>query len=822
MAVLATRSGIAMTIDWTHAKRIFLEARALAPDARGAFLHEACSEAPELRDAVRGMLAHDDESFLCTPALGAPFKVPTAQAVLETEGLPTFVPGYRLLEVLGEGASGIVYKAEGHEEAATPGGDRRHVAIKVLKSGIHATNAMERFRKEIRVLHRLDHPAIAKILDAGVCPDDDRLWFAMDYVDGRPIDGLRSDLSTTQRIRLLAQIASAIGHAHAQGVVHRDLKPANILIDADGEPHIVDFGIARVLDSNEAQLTASGQILGTVPYMSPSQLSGRSAHVDRRMDVYALGVVAYEFLTGRLPFEHQGLDALVLSIRTGRARRLRRVDPALPAELETIVHCAMDPDPERRYPDANALAADLERVLSGETITARQIPARVRARRFVAQHRGLVAGLTLAFVTLVAGIVVTLLALNDALEQRRLAEARLVTIEAEQRKAIAERKAADLARNAANDAKLAATDARLRAERVRDYLTFMMEVGPPASLESILRKRSITLKRDFPDDLEARADVGRAIAIGLWGYGDERRAYALMTDACRYYVETFGTKDERSLKCRADFFRMSVDLELPVAKEIGRAASDAREVLGVDHDITIRLDHQCVRELSKGDDLAKAEARIRALIPRCIKKYGATARISIDSRCALARALFAADRKEEAEKLFRSSQRIARRWAAHPHASGVVGYNHGTILLATEPERGLRLLEASLDELRKRCGHGEECAIELSVHDSIAKAHAKLGHLDEARAAFETVLRGRTKIHGAASAKTLNAVYQLGTFEIERGELESASRRLRASLKHAYALPDGSELRDRYLTTTAQCLRKLGDDRRAGWIEARK
>lgn len=320
-----------------------------------------------------------------------------------TEVLPPTIGPYRITGRLGEGGMGIVYAAEQYEP-------RRNVALKVIR-GTHGADDVQRrlFARELQSLARLNHPNIAAIYDAGRTPFGEP-YFAMEFVEG--VDLLTfcarpRVLALRERITLMVQIARAMSHAHERGIVHRDLKPANILVRTGAHPVILDFGLARILDPEapDVRTTRAGAMLGTLAYMSPEQARGDIDAVDIRTDVYSLGVILYELLTGCLPIDLSG-EALVRAvqrIQTLLPRDPRSVNPALPRDLAIITMKCLEKQPERRYGSAAELAQDLERFLTGHPILARPASRIYRAQRFVRRNAVAVLLVTLLFAAITAG-----------------------------------------------------------------------------------------------------------------------------------------------------------------------------------------------------------------------------------------------------------------------------------------------------------------------------------------------------------------------------------------------------------------------------------
>ena len=412
-------------------ENIFDAARNLAnPAARRVFLDQACADDPDLRARVESLLAAEAgaEKFFNEVA---PL-VLTAGALNEgtiktsfpsntTEFGITEVPGtrigrYKLLQRIGEGGGGVVYMAEQEEPV------RRRVALKIIKLGMDTRNVIARFEAERQALALMDHPNIARVLDAGAT-DSGRPFFVMELVRGVKITEYcdKNHLDTRQRLGLFIQICQAIQHAHQKGIIHRDIKPSNILVtlhDGVPVPKVIDFGIAKAVEvrlTDKTLFTAYEQIIGTPAYMSPEQAEMSGLDVDTRSDIYSLGVLLYELLTGRPPFDpktlvQHGLEEMRRTLREQEPQRpstmvttlqgaeltataeQRHAEPPklvslLRGDLDWIVMKALEKDRRRRYETANGLAMDIHRYLNNEPVVARPPSRFYRFQKLVRRNK---------------------------------------------------------------------------------------------------------------------------------------------------------------------------------------------------------------------------------------------------------------------------------------------------------------------------------------------------------------------------------------------------------------------------------------------------
>ncbi|MBI2398708.1 MAG: serine/threonine protein kinase [Xanthomonadales bacterium] len=374
----------------------------------------------------------------------------------DVEASGTLIGRYRILQKLGEGGFGEVFEAEQTHPV------RRRVALKVIKPGMDSRDVIARFMAERQALALMDHPHIARVLDAGTT-DGGQPYFVMELVAGEPVTAYcdRHNLSVTERLAVFEQVCTAVQHAHGKGVIHRDLKPSNVLVGThEDQPFakVIDFGIAKATGSrltDNTLFTAQNQMIGTPLYMSPEQAEG-SADIDTRSDVYSLGVLLYQLLTGTTPFEsvsirgaaHAEIQRILREVDPPRpsvclsrsqdtlnqVAAHRRTDPVhlarqLRGELDWIVMKAIEKDRSRRYETANGLAMDVRRYLSGQPVLAAPPSAAYRMRKFVRRHRGAVAAGILLAISLLVGMAGFAWQASIATRQARIAEQRASELE---------------------------------------------------------------------------------------------------------------------------------------------------------------------------------------------------------------------------------------------------------------------------------------------------------------------------------------------------------------------------------------------------------
>lgn len=415
-------------------QEIFIAAIEQPASEREAHVEAACATDPSLRGEVHAMLAQyaADESADANPFGETQIEVVRAklEGLLEDPSdapladVPVRIEGYTIHRLIGVGGMGVVYEAM----QTSP---RRRVAMKLLDAIKPAPDRMRRFAQEAELLGRLQHPGIAQVFEAGTA-DHGRgaqPYFAMEFVDGVDVRTYcdREGLDVRARAELIAKVCDAVHYAHGQGVIHRDVKPENVLVNEHGQPKVLDFGIARATDAStilSTIVTEEGQLLGTLPYMAPEQLRAAPEAVTNRVDIYAIGVLAYEIFAGRRPHavEDLTISSAIAVLANADAPRLAKLDPRFKGDLDTIVGKALEADPARRYPTAAAMGGDFRRHLDEQPITARPPTRAYRARKFVRRNRTLVAGAASTAVVLTLGLIVSLMLADAERSQRQRAD----------------------------------------------------------------------------------------------------------------------------------------------------------------------------------------------------------------------------------------------------------------------------------------------------------------------------------------------------------------------------------------------------------------
>jgi non-specific serine/threonine protein kinase/serine/threonine-protein kinase len=576
----------------------------------------------------------------------------------------TSIGPYRLLKKIGEGGMGQVWLAEQTEPV------RRQVALKLIKVGIYDDGVLKRFQAERQSLAMMDHPAIAKVFDAGSTPDG-QPYFVMEYVPGLPITEYcdQKQMSIRQRLDQFIKVCDGVQHAHLKAIIHRDLKPANILVaEVDGKPlpRIIDFGLAKATTpeaggSDETMFTMVGAVVGTLGYMSPEQADSSVLDVDTRTDVYSLGVVLYVLLTGSLPFDSKKLQRPLHEV----LRQLREDEPPRPSsrvgqekessassagmrgveakqlvsllhgDLDWITMKALEKDRARRYGTPSELAADITRYLENEPVVARPASTGYRLQKYVRRHRVAVA---------VASGLVVLLAAFMVMQGVQL------------RRTTRERDRANRERD--------------RATRITDFMTGMFKVSDPSeargnsiTAREILDKASKDIGSGMAKDPEAQAQMMYVMGGVYDSLGLDLQAVALYQQSLEIRRRVLGPEHPDTIESMAAL--------VPVLDKVGRGEESdqlnhetyrlARRVLGPENPTTL---HAMVNEGAFFYDhgrYAEAEKWFRESLDLTRRVLGPENRHTLQPMSMLAATFLQEGRYAEAEKLYRELLDIERR-----------------------------------------------------------------------------------------------------------------------------------------------------------------
>ncbi len=492
---------------WDRVQKLFEESLKQSHQERDAFLDQKCSGDDDLRNEVESLLRHHFQAStgFMEPQERSPCEVvknlpPPASDPLIGER----VGAYRVKGFIGSGGMAQVYLAQQDQP-------RRTVALKVMKKAITSRSALRRFAFESQILGRLHHANIAQVYGAGThdTDEDSVPYFAMEYVpNAKPITeyARHKDLNTRDRLVLFAKVCDAVYHGHQKGIIHRDLKPGNILIDSNGEPKVIDFGVARSTDSDMAVTTvqtAVGQLIGTLQYMSPEQCDADPDDLDIRSDVYSLGVVLYELLCDQLPYD------LAKAAVYEAARIIREETPARPStinrtlrgDVETIAMKAVEKDRNRRYQSAGDLARDILRYLRNEPIDARPPSLPYQVRMFARRNKAAFGTLVAIFAVLSVGIVAVTIAWRQTGIARDAASA--------------QRAQAELERDRAD--RMFAQGHRLAKAAMGEFFTELGLVDLPGTLPA--RQLLVNYSLEYLEGIEDQAEDDTSLRIDIaWGH----------------------------------------------------------------------------------------------------------------------------------------------------------------------------------------------------------------------------------------------------------------------------------------------------------------
>ncbi|MBL8755418.1 MAG: serine/threonine protein kinase [Planctomycetes bacterium] len=819
--------------DHQRLRQLFDQALDLPAGGRADFLAKACAGDDDLRRRVLAMLgAADDGNFLSAPTgpLGAAGDGP---AVLR-EGPGTRIGPYKLLQQIGEGGFGVVFLAEQEQPVA------RMVALKIVKLGMDTRQVIARFEQERQALALMDHPNIARVLDAGAT-DTGRPYFVMDLVKGDPIVDYcdRNRLTLGERLALFTQVCHAVQHAHGKGIIHRDLKSSNVLVGtSDGRPlaKVIDFGIAKATSqklTDKTLFTEHQQVVGTLQYMSPEQAAG-SLDIDTRTDVYSLGVLLYELLTGSTPFDRKTIqDAMLGEIQ----RMIREVDPPRPStrlsdshdtlasiaahrrveparlglllrgDLDWIVMMALEKDRGRRYGTADGLAADIARHLAGEPVVAAPASRTYRLRKFVRRHRGKVLAGALVALSLLGGIVVSgwqarvaaveaKRALDaEATTRKRAAELQLVI---DFQGSMLEQVDATRAGMQLSDDVLARFDAALRKAGVPDAERVPMQASFQAAWQrlnatdvarelvdhTILQPAVATIARTLAGQPTVAASMRQVLGNRYRELGMYDRALPLLQAAVATLRAELGAEHLNTLLAIEDLARLHQDrMDAAEAQPlVDEALATARRTLGELAPLTVRMVNAMGLQLRARGELAAAEPWYREALAKFRQIHGESHERTLTAQNNLGYLLGELGKLDEAEPMLRDAIQKSRAAFGDDHSTTLsIGNNLAIVLQDVgKPAEAEPLLKAQLDAYRRQ--GGEEHPDTLRTLNNLGQLLKDLGRAGEAEPLLREALAGRLRRYGKEHTDTLVPMNNLGLLLTEQGRLDEAEPLLREAL----------------------------------------
>jgi len=796
-------------------REVFLAACEKPPRERVEFVQRASAGDEAVREQVASLLAHDKEgTFLQTPALGRTFadlhpeslvgdasRAPVAyEATVEpSDAEHDRIGSYRILSRLGTGGMGTVYLAEQDNP-------RRRVALKLIRKGVSGPDRLARFRHEVQILGRLQHPGIAQVYEAGTSGDGDTAqpFFAMELIEGVPLTDYarQRELDSAERLTLFTKVCDAVQHAHQKGVIHRDLKPGNILVTADGEAKILDFGVARATDSDLQTTTMQtnvGQLIGTVAYMSPEQASGDPDELDTRSDVYALGVILYELLTEQLPYDlqHRPIHEAVRLIREEEPTRLSNINRMLRGDVETIVAKAMEKEKSLRYSSANDLAADIRRYLAHEPILARPPSTLYQIRKFAKRNTAVVVVSSLALAALVGALINVTVERNRAVSAERLAGQQRAEAEAEARKANAINAFMQRTLASVDPAKTLGRDVPFRsfldlaATRADTELTDQPQVqaivhgtlghtyhtlGFLADAEAHLRRALSECRTLLGDEHPQTLVTMNHLALALQDLGKPAEAEPLYRQVFEVKQRSLGADHEDTLLAANNLGWVLMSRgELHEAERLFRdTLARRRRVSGDDHIETLRTLANLGGVLRRLGEFEEAERYSGEALTRCeqvLEEGHPTTLYAMSERLLLLRAL---QRTKEAISLARRSLDLSRRVLGHEHPNTLLAMNN---LANTLSDQGLvaeseSLFKETLEARTRTLGSDHPATLE-SLND-LAVLLYKSRRLEEAEPLYARVLESRRRTLGNEHYLTLSAMNNLALCLRNQNKLNEA------------------------------------------------
>jgi tetratricopeptide (TPR) repeat protein/predicted Ser/Thr protein kinase len=703
---------------------------------------------------------------------------------------------YAIVGVLGEGGAGIVYEA-------IQDSPQRTVALKVLRTGFASEASMNRFRHEAEVLGWLDHVGVARVYEAGtaVTEDGDQPFIAMELVRGERLDRYAeaSQLSLPQRLDLLADLCDAVHHAHQKGVVHRDLKPANVLVTAAGQLKVLDFGIARITDADlesSMEATRTGEVLGTLPYMSPEQVASDRSQIDTRTDVYALGAIAYELLAGQRPLDlaQRGLAEAARAITEDEPTTLGALDRRLRGDVEVIVGKALAKDKEQRYASAEELASDVRRHLADEPILARRPSRWYQLRKLARRNRGLAAGVVASFVVLIAG---TATAATLSQQKRRLIDEKTVQVRTAE-EAISFLEGLFEQTDPFADEDLTVREVTRRAVgRIGDELR-----DDPRTRARLLTTLGGAFRRMFLPD-EAAPALEEALAIRAEEYGEDTVEYAETLTRLAQVRSIQGRADEalamqervleirrarlgdsgKTAEAMSDLALLMTSAGRPEgAVELTEAALAIKErVLGDDHIQTWSTRHSLGLQYYHAGRFAEAEELLRAFL-EAVSRDRADRLLGVSTQLQLSYVLRETGRVPEAIEMQRRAVARAEQHGGEASDASLRARQTLAATLSTvgETDEAVELIRSV--HAATHAKYGPESPQGLSSTFELAFVTHELPDKREAESAYLDAIDGMRRVHGPDWPGLFEAQHNLSVLYLDLGRLDEAMGFVRDAL----------------------------------------
>jgi serine/threonine protein kinase len=733
-----------------------------------------------------------------------------------SEGPGSRIGPFTLLRQIGEGGFGVVFEAEQEHPV------KRRVALKVIKLGMDTREVIARFDAERQALAMMEHPHIARVLDAGAT-DSGRPYFVMELVDGEPIAGYcdQNKLSIDDRLRLFQQVCEAVQHAHTKGVIHRDLKPNNVLVSThDGKPFakVIDFGIAKATSGHLTEKTLAtelNQVMGTPLYMSPEQASG-SADIDTRTDIYSLGVILYELLTGTTPVDALSLRSAVFAeiqriicevepprpsvrlvqaattlggIATQRGSEPRKLTRTVRGELDWIVMKAIEKERGRRYETANGLAMDLRRYLAAEPVLAAPPSASYRLQKFVRRHKGAVAAGSLIAASLLIGIV-------GFAWQARIAQARANELEqvskfqAEMLGQVDPTQAGVLlsddvrSKYAAALAKANVPEAE-RSARIASFAAQWQQVNATDTAtdlidRTILKPAVAAIDKQFKNQPLVDAALKQVLADRYVGLGLYDAAMPLQQSALAIRKRELGMTNRDTLKSMGALGEiLQVQGKLDEAEPVLRMAlANSRRALGEDDRDTLEAVGNMGGVAYEKGRLSEAENLWLDALRRSRRTVGEADPFTVEFMNNLGSVLSDEGKFGEAESYYREALKVRRRILGPENPSTVNSINNLGVLLQSEGK--LAEAEPFLREALQiyRRISGEEHPDTLNSINNLAVLLRLQGKLGESEVYSREVVDKRRRILGDDHPSTVASINNLAVVLQDEGKLEGAEANL--------------------------------------------